>query len=424
VRSLELKTKRDGLEAELDALANKPETLTAEEKTRWSQLRTEIKGLNNDIQIEEEREEVLRHSAAQNGRTISKKDEKDIRAYSFVRALQGVISGKGLTGLELEMHQEAEREAARTSGIGTIAGIGIPSMVHSMKQRADITTATAPLVPTNIVGFIDALYAKLFAVQAGAMVMTGLTGNVSIPRVATRASSGWATEVADASDAGSDTESVSLTPKRLTTYQDISRQLIMQSPMNVEQMIRNLFISGMYVDLETAVIAGATNGPTGLLSTSNIGNLAGGDNGAAPTLAHMLALIKTIAAADAEFGSLGFAVSPAGRWKLQSTAIETGHPQRVWAPDVPDMLLGYKAYVSSVIPDDLTKGNQSEVCSAIIFGNWAEMIIAQFGPLDITVDNLTQAIGNKTRVVLNSFWDSAVKHPASFAAMKDAKCAE
>jgi HK97 family phage major capsid protein len=421
VRSLVLKQKRDGLVAEQDVLANKPE-LTAEERTRWTQLRTELKNLDEEIQIEEEREAIQRTTAATKGRPVNKQDEKDIRAYSFVRALQGMVSGKGLTGLELEMHQEAEREAAGITNIGTISGIGVPSMVLTSKNRADITTGTAPLVPTNIVGFIDALYAKLFAVQAGAMTMSGLTGNVSIPRVSARANSGWATEVANAGDAGSDTEAVSLTPKRLTCYQDLSKQLIMQSPMNVEQIIRNLFISGMYVDLENAIISGAVNGPTGLLATSNIGNVIGGDHGAAPTLAHMLALIKTIAAANAEFGNLGFAVSPAGRWKLQSTALETGHPQRVWAPDVADMLLGYKAYVSSVIPDDLTKGNQSEVCSAIIFGNWAELIIAQFGPLDITVDNLTQAIGNKTRIVLNSFWDSGVKHPASFAAMKDAKC--
>lgn len=423
MKSKQLKIRRDGLHAEMDTLANKAE-LTAEEKTRWSELMAEVRNLDAEIRIEEEREEHLRNNAGESGRNLSGKEERDLASYSFVKAIKEVMSKGGLTGLELEMHQEAEREASAISQ--QIAGFGISTKVLSMKQhkRADITTSTAPLVQTNLVGFIDALYAKLFAVQAGATVYSGLVGNLSIPRVATAASTGWATEVADASDAGSDTESVSLTPKRLTCYQDISKLLIGQSVLNAEQMLRSLFLSAMYVELEKALIAGAVNGPTGILSTSSIGNVAGGDNGAAPTLAHMLALIKTIAAADAEFGNLAFAVSPAGRWKLQSTALETGHPERVWAPNVPNQLLGYNAYVSSAIPDNLTKGNQSEVCSAILFANWQELIIAQFGPIDVLVDPYTVGIGNKTRIVLNSFWDMACKHPASFAAMKDAKCAE
>lgn len=419
MKSKQLKIKRDGLHAELDVLANKAE-LTAEEKTRWNELKTQVGALDEEICLEEEKEEHLRNRAALLGTTVTTDEDKDLRNYSFVRAIQGVMRGK-LSGLELEMHQEAEKEMA---AIGqSLSGFGVPSRVLRMGQkRADVTTSTAPLVQTNITGFIDALYSKLFCVQAGATVMSGLTGNVSIPRVATAASVGWATEVKDASDAGSDTESVSLSPKRLTCYQDISKLLINQSVLNVEQLIRNLFISAMYVELEEGIIAGADNGPTGILSTSNIGDVAGGTHGAAPTLAHMLALIEEVATGNAEFGNLAFATSPKGRWKLQSTALESGHPERVWAVNVPDQLLGYKAHVSTAIPDDLTKGSQSESCTAILFGNWQELIIAQFGALDILVDPYSQGIGNKTRIVLNGFFDSAVKHAASFAAMKDALC--
>jgi HK97 family phage major capsid protein len=421
MKSKQLKLKRESLHAEMDVLANKAE-LTAEDSSRWDELKREIRNLDSQIGREEEIEEHLRTRANAQGNDLSKKEEKDMSLYSFVKAIQESMKGR-LSGLELEMHQEAEKEFAL---IGQpLNGFGISSKVLRLgnHKRADVTTATAPLVQTNLVGFIDALYAKLFAVQAGAQVMSGLTGNVSIPRVGTAATTGWETEVADADDAGSDTESVPLTPKRLACYQDVSKQLINQSAYNVEAIMRGLFISSMYVTLEKALIAGASNGPTGILATSNIGNVALGDNGAAPVLADILNLVKTIAAADAEFGNLAFAVSPAGRWKLQSTALESGHPERVWAVNVPDNLIGYKAFVSSCVPDDLTKGNQASVCSAILFANWAELIIAQFAGFDVTVDPLTQAIGNKTRIVLNSFWDMACKHPKSFAAIKDAKCA-
>lgn len=421
MKSLELKRKRSALVAEQKALATKTE-LTEDERARWDAIKTELDELDNNIRFEEERENVARQEAAESGTLISRGDEKDLRRYSFVRAIQGAINGK-LTGLEAEMHQEAVREMTAQGGV--VGGIGVPSIALRMgdyKKRADITTATAPLVQTNVVGFIDALYAKMLLVQMGAQTITGLRGNLSIPRVATKATAAWATEVANAADAGSDTEAVSVTPKRLACYQDISKQLIFQSEYAVEQLVRNLFIKGMSLELESASIAGATNGPTGLLATSGIGDVAGGTNGLAPTLAHMLALVKEVAVDDADIGALGFLTNPKARWKLQSTAIETGHPERVWAVNVQDYLLGFKAGVTTLVPGALDKGTSEDVCSAIIFGNWNELVIANFGIIDIVVDEKSQAIGNKVRIVLNSFWDSYLAHAASFAAMKDALC--
>jgi HK97 family phage major capsid protein len=256
----------------------------------------------------------------------------------------------------------------------------------------------------------------------GAQTISGLKGNLSIPRVGTKATAAWATEVANAADAGSDTEAVSVTPKRLACYQDISKQLIFQSEYAVEQVVRDLFIKAMNLEISAAAIKGATNGPTGLLSTSGIGDVAGGTNGLAPTLAHILALVKEVAIDDADIGSLGFLTNPKARWKLQSTAIESGHPERVWATNVQDMLNGFKAGVTTQVPGDLTKGSSSGVCSAIIFGNWNELVIANFGIIDVVVDEKSQALANKVRIVLNSFWDSYLAHAASFSAMKDALC--
>ena len=425
LKSQILKKKRDGLRAEIDKLAKKATDRTSEETTRLDEMLTEAEALEDEIKREERIEGQQRLQASQQNPQNSAREERDLQQYSFVKAIQEFVRTGRLSGLEAEMHQEAETEM---NLIGqSLSGFGVPSRVLLLGKRpqirADITTGTAPLVPTDLMGFIDALYAKLICVNLGAEVWSGLTANISIPRVATAATAGWATEVANASDAGSDTESVSVTPKRLTCYQDVSKLLIAQSPYSVEGIMRNLFISAMSVALDRACIAGAANGPTGLLSTSGIGDVAGGANGLAPTLAHMLATVREVAIDNADFGKLAFACSPQARWKLMSTAVESGHPERVWNILQPETLIGYKAGVSTIVPDNLTKGTSSGVCSAIIFGNWAEMIIANFSGIDITVDQYSQAIGNKVRIVLNSFWDSVLKHPASFAAMKDALCA-
>jgi len=81
--------------------------------------------------------------------------------------------------------------------------------------------------------------------------------------------------------------------------------------------------------------------------------------------------------------------------------------------------MGYKAGVSTQVPSDLTKGTGTAL-SAIIFGNWNDLMIGQWGGLDIVVDPYTLATTNMLRVVANSWWDVALRHPESFAAMVDA----
>jgi hypothetical protein len=178
------------------------------------------------------------------------------------------------------------------------------------------------------------------------------------------------------------------------------------------------------VKLQGGAIHGGTHACTGLLATSGIGDVAGGADGAAPTFANIQALIREVAQDNCDFGSLAFLTSPKGRWKLQTTAIEAGHPERVWNPVIWDQLMGYKAGVSSIISDTLTKGSSTgvSVCSAIIFGNWNEMTIGQFGALDLTADNITGAKEYTVNLILNAFYDVAITRPQAFAAMKDAKC--
>jgi hypothetical protein len=81
--------------------------------------------------------------------------------------------------------------------------------------------------------------------------------------------------------------------------------------------------------------------------------------------------------------------------------------------------LGYNAQVSTQVPSTLTKGSSS-ICHAIIYANWEELMIAQWGGIDLLVDPYT--LGNKAmvRVIVNSYWDIALRHATSFAAIKDA----
>ena len=83
-------------------------------------------------------------------------------------------------------------------------------------------------------------------------------------------------------------------------------------------------------------------------------------------------------------------------------------------------LADYPAAFTTNVPSNLTKGNSNGVCSAIIFGNFNELLVGQWGGVDMFVDPYTKMEQSLTRVYVETFWDIAVRHAASFCAIQDA----
>jgi HK97 family phage major capsid protein len=177
--------------------------------------------------------------------------------------------------------------------------------------------------------------------------------------------------------------------------------------------------------IQAAVINGAgSDEPTGILQTSGIGSVAGGTNGAAPTYEHMVDLESAVAAANADVGALAFLTNAKVRGKLRKTqefSGTDGEPVYTSGRE-PGLgtILGYDAWVTNSVPSTLTKGSASGVCSAVLFGNFSDLILGFWGGLDITVDPYSLSTTGARRVVAFQEVDVAVKRVASFAAMKDA----
>jgi HK97 family phage major capsid protein len=406
-KSEELKQKRTALEAKMAELTSKAER-TAEDNSAFDQMARDIDALDLDIAREERIEKMaIRHVIEAPNIITEKKSFKD---YSFRKAIFETAYRGGLTGLEKEMHEEAVRQ---NEGV---QGIGVPDFV--INSRADLAATSSKLVATDTKDFIDSLKARLVVVQAGARVMTGLKGNLSIPRL-TSGAVGWASEVDNANDFGASFDNVEMSPKRLTAYQTMSKQLLIQSSYDVEAILRNDMINAVALGVDAAAIyGGAASTPTGILATSGIGSVTGGTTGAAPTWANIVALEREVAVDNADLGSLAFLTNPKVRAKLKSTAV--GNDQRmVWAENG-NTLMGYPAYVTTQVPSTLNKGATTGVCSAIIFGNFSDLMIGQWNGLDIIVDPYTAAKNAQVNVFIHSWWDVAVRHAQSFAAMLDA----
>ena len=356
----------------------------------------------------------------------SRSEQRDLSQFSLVRGLRSLMEGRGLSGIELEMHQEAQREGAQ-AGIALRGQLSLPTVLLNHGRRDMTATGGSngdqggTTVATNLGSFIDLLYSKMVLRGLGAQFLTGLVGNIDLPKLLTGSVPVKKDENTALTESSPTTGKVSLSPKRNGTYIEVSKQLLMQSSVGIEGVLRNDLATALALAMELGAInGGGSDEPTGILNTGSIGSVAGGTDGAAPTWAHIVALETAVAVANADMGSLGYLTNPKVRGKLLTTPkVASTDSNMVWS-DGATPLRGYRAEVTTQVPSTLTKNSSGAVCSAIIFGNFADLVIGQWGGIDISVNPYIKDIEGLVRITADTYYDAAVRRAGSFAAMKDA----
>jgi len=395
-------------------------TRVSEIDARKSAIEAEIVAL--DILEKRKNESTPNYGAAGKG------GENEMKQFRFSKLIHEA-STNSISGFEKEMVEESAAEA-RSLGINP-QGIYLSNELMSFKTResrtmsAGSSTAGGNFVPLEKVGFFDALYAKTVLDQLGVTKYTGLAANTDLTGLSSGATVAWAAETADASSGDPVTAARQLRPSRLTAYSDISKQLLLQTNQSIEQDIINSFLKALAVEIERAAIngSGASNQPLGLLGTSGINSVAMGTNGAAPTLAKVLELVAAVENSNAGINGK-FLINPKLVAKLKQTEISSGSGAMIMSymayfNGMSDQIDGKPVFSTTNVPSNLTKGTSSGVCSAMIYGDWENLVVGQFGGVELVVDPYSQAIGNKTRVVLNQHIGIAVKQPAAFGAIVD-----
>lgn len=435
-RSDELKQAIEGLNDKLIALDNLAgeRSLSEEQQTEWDSIESEINIKKKDLERALKAEAIQDQKAAQEaqqrasrakdkGQGGEKKEKRNaMKEYSFIRAINSMLpNGKPLDGIEREMHQEAEKEAQRTGK--SLSGVGVPSFFVDIDQKRDLVvgtnTAGGHTVATDLDGFIAPLRPRLQVANLGATILSGLTSNVDIPRQTSTTSATWEGEQDTNEESNPAFDKISLTPKRLGAKTHISKQLLVQSSLGIENLVRNDLSIAIQTALDSAAINGSGTAPTpeGILNVTGIGSVAIGTNGGAPTRAHLIDLWKEIAIDNADQGALAFLTTPGVKAKLMNTLLDSGSGRFVW--EQMESLVGYRALTSTQVPSNLTKGTGTNL-HAIIFGYWSDLLIGQWNGVDLVVDPYTLADTASVRLVINSWWDLAVRHAESFAAITDA----
>ena len=209
-----------------------------------------------------ERQEKLNAEIASKVVAPVSNEPKEVRNFSFFKAVNDFTNGK-LDGVEREMHEEAVNEA-RSAG-RSINGLGIPSFM--LESRADVTQGLSAIAPTNVLGFADAMREASVFDKVGANILTGLSANTTIP-VTGSSTVAWAAENGAAGDGGAEFGKVALSPKRLASYVNISKQLLLQNGAAAEQaIVRDLGrATAQYMD---ATLFATANSATGDFATYN-----------------------------------------------------------------------------------------------------------------------------------------------------------
>ena len=289
-------------------------------------------------------------------------------------------------------------------------------------------TAGGNTVATELLGssFIELLRNAMILDKLGITWLRDLAGNLAIPSQTGGAATYWVGENGTVTESQATFGQVVMTPKTIGALTDYSRRLLLQSSIDVEVFVRLDLATGLGLGMQAAALngAGASNEPMGLLNAVGVGSVPGGVNGAAPTYDLMVDLESQVANANADAGNLAYVTNSKVRGKLRKTqefASTNGKP--VWTSGRErgiGEVLGYDALVTNTMPSNLTKGTSAGVCSAIAFGNWADLMIGMWGGLDIMLDPYTGSASGMKRVVALQDCDVGIRNVASFAVMKDA----
>lgn len=378
--SLTLIDKREQLKKKAEDLISIAEKelrkLNDKENDELNSIKKEIADLDNEIKNIENR---------------NTKTNKVMAKFSLLKAINDVANNRQLDerAQEVVSNGIAEMRKAGQSFTGQI--------VLPMEMRSDIQATVATAGQENVaedkLGILEPLRANLVLVNAGASYMTGLIGDVSIP-VYSGSNVGWAGEVSTASDGAGTFSEVTLSPKRLTAYIDVSKQFLIQDSNSAEEMLKRDIVAAISNKLEATILgseAGSNTQPAGLFN----GVVADSTAVTYKDIVNMEAELE-----DANvMGNIKFIVSPSAKADLKTT--EKGNTDNFLMEG--NELNGYPVMCTSAVTG---KG--------VIMANWSDLVIGQWGGIDLVVDPYTQAANGKVRLVINAYFDAKPRRTEAF----------
>jgi HK97 family phage major capsid protein len=400
-----------------------------------------IKALNarlfcNDLNLDQYRKEIL--TLAQNNQprtqlqTVGSHEagmsQRDIKGYSLTRALSKMAENPGArlrNCPEADLSDQVERNCKQApEGLWIPAEVCLGSSRRDFMKRdlqATVYGAGGALVATDMVTpMIELLRNRTVCLRLGALSLAGLEGNVTIPRQTAADTAQSVSEVGPFTSGNPILDQIALAPNRVGATCVYSKRLLIQSSIDVENMVRDDLMQVVAILHDELALAGTGGGsqPLGILGTPGINSILFGGTA---TWAQVLAFETALGLANADRGRLGWVTSPTvkGRWKgiaVNLIGATTVAAVPLWGrgtfpadDDSTDGLVNdYRAASTNQIPN-----NQ------VLFGNWRDLVIGMWGGFDVVVNPYSLDTTAQVRITVNTFIDIALRHAQSFCVSAD-----
>lgn len=335
--------------------------------------------------------------------------KKEAGQYSMFKAVRAVLDKNwSKAGLEYEAHKEI---AKRTNAVVNENTFYVPLEVQKRPVATrDLSVAASGggyLVETSNQGFIELLRNNSVVFRAGATRLSGLVGNVNIPKQSAAATAYWlAAETTQITESQQTMVQVPLTPKTVGAYTEISRLLLLQSSPDAEGLVMADLAQVTAIAMDKAALhgAGGSGEPQGIVGSANVGSVTCTTIGT-DTYKKMLEFQSDLATANALRGNLAYVTTPA------VGALLAGYPRfastdtPVWDGNLLNATVcGLPAFTS----------NQLEA-GYCIFGNWSDLIVGEWGVLSVEANPYANFQAGIVGIRAMYTVDVALRHGASFS---------
>lgn len=395
------KTIVEGAKTEMRMLSQDELNEIDSNKERISGIDEEIRSIEDQLKsydslLDFNTKKVNVMKAEERNVTVGESREK----VSLLKMIEKAASHRNFSDAEEDFISRGKALNA-SAGLATSGDIQIAT-----ESRAAFTVGTDhnDVVATDIQNILDPLRAKNVLVQAGAKFLTGLRGDIQYP-ILSGANVGWLAETASAADGAGTISAVSIQPKRLSAYIDISKQFLAQDSADCEAAILRDIVNAVNDKLEATVLGKESDDPAHFSlfynqTPTSISNYAG--------LCNLEASVENANI----FGKMSYLVSPGAKAALRGMAKSTKVTQLVLEGGDID---GTPVYSSTNVGKGVGSGTPFVQSGNLIYGDFTNLVIGQWGGLDLTIDTVTQAVAGKVRVIINAFFGVGVLRPQAFA---------
>jgi len=334
--------------------------------------------------------------------------EKERGGYSLLRAIHAAATNDwSRAGLEGEWSRNTYRAAGKAMSSGHAFMVPNDVILGTPHSR-DLTVASSSgggyLVATQNLGFAELLRNRMVVKRLGATILADLDANVTVPRQASGATGYWlSTEATGITESQPVFGQIAMTPKTIGAYTEISRQLAMQSSPSAELLVKNDLakVVALAGDLAAISGSGSSGQPTGLLNTSGIGSVSGG------SIAYddIVEFQTDVATANALSETCAYVTNPVTAGLLKGRQRFAGTDTPLWVGNIFDGTVeGFKAMASNQVPS-----------ATIIFGDWSDVMIAEWGNLELEVNPYANFQAGILGVRAMYSMDVGIRNPGAFS---------